>query len=160
MRWPEEDDQDSGGDGSTSSYGGGPAAGTGAGTTAMGSNTGVGGSDAVNELLPNLSPTKRAADVAAAARLLEPEPEPEPKFTSPTRQVRKRLLFSPFYLKVERLPRQALDENVFQNGRFSQEEGGDAPLALPEGWTEHWDDEHRCFFYVSISRTSVTRNRS
>lgn len=51
-------------------------------------------------------------------------------------------------------------KTCFKMGVFSQEEGGDAPLALPEGWTEHWDDEHRCFFYVSISHKSVTRNRS
>ena len=51
-------------------------------------------------------------------------------------------------------------KTCFKMGVFSQEEGGDAPLALPEGWTEHWDDEHRCFFYVSSSRTSVATYRS
>ncbi len=90
--------------------------------------------DTDGDLLPNLSPNKRAAEaaaIAAAAHLREPEPEPE---TEPEID-----LSSPTW----------------------REEGSDGPLRLPEGWTEHWDDEHRCYFYYheQSARSSWERPR-
>lgn len=105
MRWPEEEDDDEQQRAERNEDG----------AIACG---GHGIDDTDGDLLPNLSPNKRAAAaaaIAATAYLSEPEPETEPDIdlSSPTQR----------------------------------EEGSDGPLTLPEGWTEHWDDEHRCYFY-------------